>query len=554
MSSPSTLLHSNNRNVTYLTSSKPKTHDHNSVNNESNIMNTIGNNRNAKASMNNISIHSNDSGLAQSLSSASSFTSPNHSSSIPSPTISLVSSSSSSPSSASSSPISNLLTSNNANTITSINNNAASLNSSLSKLVGSSDPASKKSAALSNITATIAKHQKNQLLSSLAPTKSTVLSSLDGNVSNIGAIGGSGGVACSIVKSNTNIYYNSKVDTATSKAIHYCNHCTNPNCKAIHKSLTKPLIAHSQPIQLSSTPSLSTSLLSSNNPNRSSSSSNSTRIYLSPSQQANSHSPPLSSSSSSLHSQSSQNNNQFNKLLGANVNFIFERRYPLVQLNSSLFNATNALQSPNSPTNETSSLTSALNQLATQSIANHSAPTRHPLKYAGSGSLHRLTSPSPPNDENLSVSSMSPPTTPTPQSFPLPFSPPSQHNSHGYTKQPPSLSINLNRLLATPTSNNSNNSQSSNNRRQLLSAQNQQLLQQLNEAIDQQGLSDILKKNFYSASNDSSKETNRLVSQQSNLTNEDSDDAQNSPTSMFPFNMNNLNLRYKNIMFLDQVN
>jgi hypothetical protein len=409
---------------------------------------------------------------------------------------------------------------------------------------------------------------------------------LDGHLSS-----GGGGVACSIVKSNTNIYYNSKVDTATSKAIHYCNHCTNPNCKAIHKSLTKPLIAHSQPLQLSSTPSLSTSLLSPTNPNRSnssnSSSSSSTRIFLSPN---NNQTLSSSISSPSINNQSSHNNantnnNQFNKLLGgANINFIFERRYPLVQLNSSLFNATNALHSPSSPTNEASSLTSALNQLATQTPTNHhhnhhhhhlNHSTRHPLRYGGSSGVHRLTS-SPSstqsllNDENSS--SMSPPTTPTPQSFPLPFSPQLNLNNDYVGKQPPSFSINLNRLLATPSSsinsqtttnniNNNNNNNNSNNRRQLLNTQNQQLLQQLNEAIDQQGLGDILRKNLFSGSNESTKPlANSLQPQQqlqqspSNLASEENDDAPNSPTSMFPFNMNNLNLRYKNIMFLDQVN
>jgi hypothetical protein len=99
-----------------------------------------------------------------------------------------------------------------------------------------------------------------------------------------------------------------------------------------------------------------------------------------------------------------------------------------------------------------------------------------------------------------------------------------------------------------------------------LNTQNQQLLQQLNEAIDQQGLGDILRKNFFS--NESTKPLtnsstrNELLQPQqqqpqqspSNLASEDNDDAPNSPTSMFPFNMNNLNLRYKNIMFLDQVN
>lgn len=122
------------------------------------------------------------------------------------------------------------------------------------------------------------------------------------------------GVACSLVKSNTNIYYNLKVDSIGSKAIHYCDQCTNPDCRAIHKSLTKPLV---QP-QQSSGP----------------------RIYLQ--QNSNSASTPSTPSSPSPNSTPNAK--------GANINFIFERRYPLVQLNGNLLGSLTGdrPQSPNS--------------------------------------------------------------------------------------------------------------------------------------------------------------------------------------------------------------
>ncbi|CAF1015474.1 unnamed protein product [Brachionus calyciflorus] len=159
-----------------------------------------------------------------------------------SPTISLLSSSSS-PSSSSSSPI-QFITSN-------------KMDSNMNK-----------KSALSNISAAISKHQNLKQI----PNSKLINLIMDNN-----------GVACSIVKSNTNIYYNLKVDAATSKAIHYCDKCTNPDCKAIHKNLTKPVLLQNS--SQTSTPM---------------------RIFLSPS--------------------SSQNNQ---KLSGANINFIFERRYPL---------------------------------------------------------------------------------------------------------------------------------------------------------------------------------------------------------------------------------
>jgi hypothetical protein len=119
-----------------------------------------------------------------------------------------------------------------------------------------------KKSALSNISAAISKHQ--------SPKQTKLINLIMDN----------NGVACSLVKSNTNIYYNLKVDAATSKAIHYCDKCTNPDCKAIHKNLTKPVLLQSAPQPM--------------------------RILVSPNA-----------------SQSNQ------KLSGANINFIFERRYPL---------------------------------------------------------------------------------------------------------------------------------------------------------------------------------------------------------------------------------
>lgn len=189
-----------------------------------------------------------------------------------SPTISLLSSASSSPSSSSSSPTQ--LT------------NSSSMN---------------KKSALSNISAAIAKHQQQI-------TKQNPSGQLNPNTKLLSMLMENNGVACSIVKSNTNIYYNLKVDASTSKAIHYCDKCTNPDCKAIHKSLTKPLARQTSP-----QPGM-------------------TRIFVSPNLQSQVASPLTSSHpsspSNSLNNLSNINNNN-SKLSGANINFIFERRYPL---------------------------------------------------------------------------------------------------------------------------------------------------------------------------------------------------------------------------------
>ena len=86
----------------------------------------------------------------------------------------------------------------------------------------------------------------------------------------------------------------------------------------------------------------------------------------------------------------------------------------------------------------------------------------------------------------------------------------------------------------------------------MLSTQNQQLLQQLNEALETHGLtSGGLKRSLMS------KQQPDLVKRPEKEDNEERGEMEEDtlkPVSMFPFNMNNLNLRYKNIMFLDQVN
>jgi hypothetical protein len=55
-------------------------------------------------------------------------------------------------------------------------------------------------------------------------------------------------VPSTVVKTNTNIYYNLKVDNFASKAVHYCLKCNNYNCKAIHKSLCKNVDATSSTV------------------------------------------------------------------------------------------------------------------------------------------------------------------------------------------------------------------------------------------------------------------------------------------------------------------
>jgi hypothetical protein len=58
-------------------------------------------------------------------------------------------------------------------------------------------------------------------------------------------------VPCSFIKTNTNIYYNVKVDNSAKKSVHYCLICSNYNCKAIHKSICKSLDNNQQQHRLS---------------------------------------------------------------------------------------------------------------------------------------------------------------------------------------------------------------------------------------------------------------------------------------------------------------
>ena len=69
-------------------------------------------------------------------------------------------------------------------------------------------------------------------------------------------------VPCSFLRTNTNIYYNIKVDNSAKKSVHYCLTCSNYNCKSIHKSICKSL-DHHHPQQTR----LSLNKTSSNGPN-----------------------------------------------------------------------------------------------------------------------------------------------------------------------------------------------------------------------------------------------------------------------------------------------
>jgi hypothetical protein len=173
-------------------------------------------------------------------------------------------------------------------------------------------------------------------------SKSSPLSNTDLN--------NNGGVACQIVKSNTNIYYNLKVDTSASKAIHYCDNCTIPDCKAIHRSLTRPLSSNTNSNNLnnngdlidSSQSSLRSRLLNRQTP------AGLTRIFLQPTHFPSNNSALSLPSTPNSPSTPNLNNSNNQKLSGANINFIFERRYPLVQLNSNFLNSGGGSGSPDS--------------------------------------------------------------------------------------------------------------------------------------------------------------------------------------------------------------
>jgi hypothetical protein len=376
-----------------------------------------------------------------------------------------------------------------------------------------------------------------------------------------------------------------KVDSNATKAIHYCNQCSNADCKAVHKSLTKPLIAHSQQIQSPATLSTAQSLSGAAQQPMA-------RIFLAPqqshqqirfhnAQNANrdlaanpaNHANP---SSPSNPSSSQQQNSQFNKLLGANINFIFERRYPLVQLNSNLMNQS-LLNSLNGAPSSPSALSPK--QIGANTNNNYNIIINNNEKSAGGGgggnvsqqrhfliSSSRNNSPSSPSSahqnnlsqinnylKSSSVASELGLGGDSSASFPLPLSPTAaaaalaaqsgSTSSSGGSKPGATFSINFNRLPSSGTSSptpilatvGSNMQQQGG--RQFLT--NQQLLQQLNNAIEN---------------------TNSLMHLDANNNNNNNNNnstcnvSETGPTFNFPNNLNNLsNLRYRNILFLDQV-
>lgn len=467
----------------------------------------------------------------------------------PSPTISLISSSSSSPTSSSSSP-------------TQLTYNSSGNKSNSSNIIfgnnSSNISAAKKTAALQSIAASIARSQQLSAMNNNTNNNQQMYGQpnthQNSNLANkiLALTLENNGVASSIVKSNTNIYYNSKVDTAASKAIHYCTQCSNSDCKAIHKSLTKPLNHNNHHgngnVNLSQSQSLPTPLMSqplsnvkngspvSNTPTSSQQQQLARKFLTSKLEQLDkqtklaNQSPmlPKTPIDQTKHIDTqSQQSNQFNKLLGANVNFIFERRYPLVQLNSNFFNI--SASNPNGGSTESlinfinnagqSSLlspmtTSAL--LSGSNLNNHSS-SRNILQYRGGnhGSQNLFSD----DDNNLTSSISSPSVSPKgTSSFPLPISPPSSHFDP--IKSPPkstSFSINVN-----------NNSQSQNN----ISPPS----------------------NTSSPSSISSSSLTSLPNASNNLLQKQTDEVNNiEMTDSFP-SLNRLdNLRYKNIMFLDQV-
>ena len=539
-------------------------------NNNNNSNNKINPNNNTSNNFNqHLTMIKNNSGIASTANNSFIY------SSAPSPTISLISSSSSSPSSSSSSP-------------TQLASNSNSSFSNKSVMFGNNSSnisAAKKTAALQNIAASIARSQQLSL-ASINNNNNTNGATSNQNLANkiLALTLENNGVACSVVKSNTNIYYNSKVDTAASKAIHYCTHCTNSDCKAIHKSLTKPLNAASSAVATSSvnvsqstplpTPSMATPLFN-NQTNQNNATSNTptssqqqqlARLFLtskleqldkqanlqrqhhqSIKQQIGEHFNSSQQQQQHQHQQQQQQqhqNSQFNKLLGANVNFIFERRYPLVQLNSNLFNISsnnptgaaetqasqslinfinnagpNSLRSLSPLTN--SALTSALSSLSgngsSSSFHNHSS-NRNIMQYRG-GTNHTHSQNLFSSDDNETSSMSSPSVSPKgATSFPVPISPPSTAVDTLNMSPPKSttFSINFNRLpnAASPTSNSSSPTSSSSS-------------PSLNSSNNTTTSSSLIQQK-----------------QQPQPTQPLLDDVDS---------INNLSLRYKNILFLDQV-
>jgi len=419
----------------------------------------------------------------------------------PSPTISLISSSSSSPTSSSSSPTQ--LSFSSANNKPQQSSHSNNIFNGIQN--SSSISAAKKTAALQSIAASIARSQ--QLQPNTTPDSQLASKLLALTLQN-------NGVAASLVKSNTSIYYNSKVDTASSKAIHYCTHCSNSDCKAIHKSLAKPLLNNVTVSQSAPLPSPLMAQSLSQPATSSSQQQQLARMFLtSKLEQLDKQSKlqaslPKTPIDSTTRGDLASRDNQFNKLLGANVNFIFERRYPLVQLNSNFFNISASDPSGGS----TESLINFINSAGQSSLLspattsallngahfhNHSS-NRNVLQYRGGTNHTQSQNLFAPDDDHSTMS------------FPLPISPPTQHTET--VRSPPkstSFSVNFNGGVGNgspPSSSSSpssvSSSSSANSTGKQLQA-NEEAVTELNEAFP--GL-------------------NRLD-----------------------------NLRYKNIMFLDQV-
>jgi hypothetical protein len=459
-------------------------------------------------------------------------------------------------------------------------------------------PTVTKSAAITNIAAIIAKSQTNQKPSILTDAKnsktsingsygttdSSVNPSTNNNSNKSKADspinGNVGGVSCSLVKSNTNIYYNLKMDTSHSKAIHYCDNCTNIDCKAIHKSLAKvPLDFDSK------------------NEDKNGSSNTLRFVY----NRMNLQSQPLNSSSSSTSSSSSSSSSNIgaNSLLnntnqlGSNINFVFERRYPLIQLNSNNglfsndnketsipFTTTTRSISPTSYQHQhyNSLINAALNSIDSdsnnkkrQQFGPNNGNSKHVLinraAAISAGILNQqklqkispndLNSQNDGGDPSSPVSSTSSSSSSsTMLSFPLPIptansavssassltSPNVNTNSNNKSA---SFSINFNRQTNNATPSSPFNRRSA-NVNPLLNINPNQILQQISAAMSKAGVvinsPDRIKGDSVESSIPST-----LQMTQNDKINEGEDDF----NSFFPSNFNSS--RYKNILFLDQV-
>lgn len=498
-----------------------------------------------------------------------------------SPTVSLISSSSSSPTSSSSSPtqmsFGNNSNNQNGNIIITKHNSSPSHqqqgNMGFSSN-GNNISAAKKSAALQSIAASIARSQQlaniNQQQNSALANKILALT-LENN-----------GVSSSLVKSNTNIYYNSKVDTAASKAIHYCSQCSNSDCKAIHKSLTKPLNQNSQKnqhqqqpqqqtVNLSQStalpsPSIAQPLSNFTNGNGSNTPTSSqqqqlARLFLTskleqldkqsklnnitPRNLLTNQKPTTNGDINNTNgtNQGTDNNSQSNQAANK-MNFIFERRYPLVQLNSNFFNISAA--NPLGGSGSTESLINFINNagqgsllspMTTSALLNNSqasnngsnfhnhSSNRNILQYRGGHTNSHSGNLFSDEDNNATSSISSPSVSPkgTTMSFPLPISPTSSTDP---IKSPPKSSN-----FSISVNNNNNSKPAS-----------QQLPVNANNISPPSN-----------SSSPSSISSSSSVSLPSANKQQLMDEAGSDLVDSFP-GLNRLdNLRYKNIMFLDQV-